>query len=180
MIFIVFIANTQWVFCLFMTHRISPWWLIKTVCVSVGGRGLFLGPHPLFSRWTVSARNSRTGRRDGGRSRDMHQGSVPLQAAQQRRAGPRRQVHPQVPGRRLRSACGELASLWRSNWARMDFSGPSSPGVTLLKKLRKQSFGNQIDFFLLFSCLFSLSLFFFNAPSSNGLILTGCVSGPGL
>lgn len=55
-----------------------------------------------------SARNSRGGRRDGGRrSRDLHQGGVSLQAAQQLRAGPGGQVHPQVPGRGLRFVRGE-------------------------------------------------------------------------
>lgn len=54
--------------------------------------------------------------RHGGRSRDVHQGGVSLQAAQQRRAGPRWQVRPQVPGRRLRSDCGEFCELVMPRW----------------------------------------------------------------
>lgn len=77
-------------------------------------RGAALTPSvPLGSCQTVtrrrSAPSSRTGRGDDGRGGDLHQGGVSLQAAQQLRAGPGRQVHPQVPGRRLRADRGKFA-----------------------------------------------------------------------
>lgn len=103
--FKLFICNylkTQWAhFTFLMLHSCPP-------CVFLNwGRFIWPGSQPglqLHPGCSIQAS------RHDGRGGDLHQGGVPLQAAQQIRTGPGRQIHPQISGRRLRPDRGETCS----------------------------------------------------------------------